>query len=293
MYKNFRGVFTALITPFLEDGSVDYESYVRLISSQIDKGISGLVPCGSTGEAPSLELAEQLELIGQCVKLSKGRVPVMAGVGSNNTAHTIHLAKEAESLGADALLIIVPYYNKPSKEGIIEHFRAIDKAVNIPIVVYNHPGRTGVDIGIDVIETLSGFKNIAGTKDLCGDFLRPLEIKKRIGDDFIQFSGDDGTNLALYSHGGHGAISVAANILPSEMENIYKEAARNNFAEALKLHAKYTDLYNALSYANPIAVKYFTKLLGISTGKLRLPLVELDQKRQDAARTILSDLSLI
>ena len=293
MYKKFKGVFTALITPFSADGSVDFVSYEKLIRHQINSGISGLVPCGTTGESPCLSFDEQLGLIKRCVELSKGLVPVIAGVGTNNTEKVIHLAKEAEAAGVDAVLIIVPYYSKPSKDGIVEHFRAIDREINVPIIVYNHPGRTGVDVDVNTLVALSHLKNVIGTKDLCGNFSRPLEVRKRIGEDFIQFSGDDGTNLALYSHGGHGAISVASNILPKEMVQIHKLAAENNFAEALKLHSKYISLYEALSYVNPISIKYCTKLLGISTGQVRLPLVELEKEKQETLRKILEELDLV
>ena len=282
MSNDFSGVFTALITPFNKDGSVDYGSLKNLINNQISSGISGFVACGTTGEAPTLDHLEQIKIIELCCEISKGKVPVVAGVGGNNTKKVVEMAIEAEAKGVDAVLVIAPYYNRPSPEGIIEHFRSISQAIKTPIIVYNHPGRTGVDVGVRILKELATFPNIIGVKDVSGDLSRILEIKQQISSSFVQFSGDDMLNLGTYSYGGHGAISVVSNCFPEEMMKIYNLCANNNIKEAANENLKLFKIYKAMGYVNPVSVKYCMKLLGICDDIVRLPLVSLgeDKKRE-------------
>lgn len=294
MNKKFHGLLTALITPFDDKLKVDFDAYEKMIKFQINNGISGLVACGTTAESPSLSYEEQLESMKRCVNLSAGKVNVVAGVGSNNTEKVCHLAKEAEKIGVDALLVVAPYYNRPSPEGLVEHYKSISSSVNIPIILYNHPGRTGVDIKTDTIEKLSNIKNIIGIKDVSGDVNRSLEVRRKVGEDFLQFSGDDISNLSFYANGGHGAISVASNIVPKEMVAIYNFARNNDFANALKAHSKFYDLYQGLSCeTNPVPVKYCAELMGFCKSKVRLPLVEMTVSSKSKVKNILSELNLI
>jgi len=293
MYKKFHGVLTALVTPFDIEDKLDLISYKNLINDQINDGISGLVPCGTTGESPCLSFEEHMELIKLCVTLSKGSIPVVAGVGSNNTEKVCALSREAENIGVDALLIIAPYYNKPSQSGIYAHFQKIDQSVNTPIILYNHPGRTGVDIDIDTLQRLSNLKNVIGIKDASGDLTRPLEVCNKIGKDFIQLSGDDISQLAFYANGGHGVISVASNIIPKQMQNIYRFIKENNFNKALEIHNKYLELFHVLACeTNPIPVKACLGELGKCRSDVRLPLVKLGASNEDNIRNILSKLML-
>lgn len=292
MYKKFHGVLTALVTPFDNEGKVDLNSYESIIQDQIKNGINGLVPCGTTGESPCLSFEEQVELIKTCVQLSKGRVPVVAGVGSNNTYKVCEFAKEAEKMGVDALLIIAPYYNKPSPEGIFAHFQKIDESVNTPIILYNHPGRTGVDINIDILQRLSELKNVIGIKDASADLTRPLEIKNKIGEDFIQLSGVDTHQLSFYANGGHGLISVASNVIPKQMRHIYDLIKENDFNKALEVHNKYFDLFNFLECEiNPVPVKACLAGLDKCRPDVRLPLVRLKSSNQNNLKNILSKLN--
>jgi len=294
MNKKFHGVLTALITPFDDKFKVDFDVYEKMIKFQMHNGVSGLVSCGTTAESPCLSYEEQLESMRRCVNLSAGKVSVIAGVGSNNTEKVCHLAKEAEKIGVDALLVIAPYYNRPSPDGLVEHYKSISASVSIPIILYNHPGRTGVDIKTDTIERLSNIKNVIGIKDVSGDVNRPLEVRRKIGEDFLQFSGDDISNLSFYANGGHGAISVASNIVPKEMVAIYNFAKENNFEDALKAHSKFYDLYQGLSCeTNPVPVKYSAELMGFCKSKVRLPLVELSSSNKSKVKNILSELNLI
>jgi 4-hydroxy-tetrahydrodipicolinate synthase len=280
MHRNFSGVFTALVTPFNQDGSVDFISLSKIINHQIVSGISGFVVCGTTGEAPTLDHLEQIKIIELCSEIAKGKVPVIAGVGGNNTKKVVEMAIEAEAKGVDAVLVIAPYYNRPSPEGLIEHFRKINDVIKTPIIVYNHPGRTGVDIGIKVLKELSAFRNIVGVKDVSGDLSRILDIKNQISSSFVQFSGDDILNLAVYAYGGDGAISVVSNAFPEEMVKIYKLCFENNIKEASSENLRFLNIYQTMGYVNPVSVKYFMKLLGMCDDIVRLPLVGLDESRK-------------
>jgi 4-hydroxy-tetrahydrodipicolinate synthase len=292
--NKFSGVFTALITPFNSDGSVNFHQFENLLNSQIRSDINGLVVCGTTAESPCLSEEESFKIIEIAVKYSDGRVPVIAGVGSNNTAKTCSNALKAQKLGVDGLLIIAPYYNKPSKEGIVAHFSEIDSKVDIPIIVYNHPGRTGVDVDVNTLEKLSRLKNIIGIKDVSGDASRILDTQKRVGENFVQFSGDDMNILPFYSHGGHGVISVASNIFPKEMVEIYKEYSVGKSIEALKIYKRYFDIFELLGCEiNPVPVKYCAELMGICSQDVRLPLVTLQKNNQERINKAMSELVVL
>ncbi|MCH9753276.1 MAG: 4-hydroxy-tetrahydrodipicolinate synthase [Alphaproteobacteria bacterium] len=293
MYKKFHGVITALVTPFDIEGKVDLSNYKSIIKEQIDGGVSGLVTCGTTGESPCLSYDEQMILIKTCVSVAQGRVPVIAGVGTNNTDKVCMLAKDAENAGVDALLVIAPYYNKPSQDGIFAHFQKIDQSVNTPIIIYNHPGRTGVDININTLRKLSSLKNVIGIKDASGDPTRPLEIRSQIGEHFVQLLGIDVQQLSFYANGGHGVISVASNVIPTQMQKIYKLIKENNFKDALKEHSRYLDLLNFLECEiNPVPVKACLNALGKCRADVRLPLVNLASHNADKIKTVLSELIL-
>ena len=294
MYKKFCGVFTALVTPFNEDKSINFDSFETIVNKQIEAGVSGLVVCGTTGESPCLSLAENLELVERCVKITQGRVPVIAGTGSNNTATSCVLSRKAQDLGVDAVLIIGPYYNRPSSEGIFQHFQAINESIDIPIIVYNHPGRTGIDIDIKILTRLSKLNNVIGIKDVSGDLSRVIQIKEIIGDNFAQLSGDDLNILQFYAQGGHGVISVASNVLPGKMMKIHNKIMKNNFADALGEYKKYHNLLELLGCeTNPVPVKYVAQLMGICSGEVRLPLVQLQNSNKDRIKEDLSGLGLL
>lgn len=292
--NKFFGVFTALITPFGADGSVDFHQFEELVKDQIKHNIHGLVVCGTTAESPCLCEEESLRLIEISVKCSAGRVPVIAGVGSNNTSKTCINAVKAQELGVDGVLVIAPYYNKPSKEGIIAHFSEIDRNISIPIIVYNHPGRTGVDVDVDTLEKLSKLKNVVGIKDVSGDTSRILDVHRKIGENFIQFSGDDMSILPFYSHGGHGVISVASNVFPEQMVEIYQKTVEGNSIESLKIYKKYFNIFELLGCeTNPVPVKYCAELMGICSQDVRLPLVQLQGHNKDKIKRELSKLDII
>ncbi len=294
MSNKFCGVFTALITPFNSDGSVNFHQFENLLKSQMSSKIHGLVVCGTTAESPCLSEEETFKLIDISVRCSDGRVPVIAGVGLNNTAKTCSNALKARNLGVDGLLIIAPYYNKPSKEGIIAHFTEVDSKVDIPIIVYNHPGRTSVDVDVSMLEKLSKLKNVIGIKDVSGETSRILDTQKRVGEHFVQFSGDDANILPFYSHGGHGVISVASNIFPKEMLEIYKRFSEGNTMEALKIYKRYFDIFELLGCEiNPVPVKYCAELMGVCSQNVRLPLVTLQKHNKDLINKAMSELTVL
>lgn len=270
----FRGTFTALITPF-KNGSIDEDSYVRLISKQIEEGIHGLVPCGTTGESPTLSHEEHKHAIALAIKAAKGRVPVIAGAGSNCTSEAVMMAKHAEEAGADGVLIVTPYYNKPTQEGLYQHFKAINDAISIPVILYNIPGRSVIDMQDETIIRLAALKNIKGIKDATGNLERPSRLRMELGDNFCQFSGDDATALAFNAQGGVGCISVTSNIAPkacAQLQNLWTEGKH---AEALLLHDKLMILHSVMFIeSNPTPVKYAASLLGLCEAEVRLPLVE-------------------
>ncbi|MGH6863674.1 MAG: 4-hydroxy-tetrahydrodipicolinate synthase, partial [Methylocella sp.] len=237
----FKGSITALVTPF-QDGRFDEDRFHALIDWQIVNGTHGLVPVGTTGESPTLSHEEHRKVIAACIGEAKGRVPVIAGAGSNNTQEAIELARFAEGAGADGLLIVTPYYNKPSQEGLFRHFKAVNDAVGIPIIIYNIPPRSAVDMSIDTMQRLYELKNIAGVKDATGNLARTAVQRQALGPDFIQLSGEDMTALAVMAHGGHGCVSVTSNVAPKQCAQMQEACLAGNYSAALKLHDRLAPL---------------------------------------------------
>ncbi|MDQ6702494.1 MAG: 4-hydroxy-tetrahydrodipicolinate synthase [Pseudomonadota bacterium] len=280
----FKGSITALVTPF-QDGRFDEDRFHALVDWQIVNGTHGLVPVGTTGESPTLSHEEHRKVIAACVSEAKGRVPVIAGAGSNNTQEAIELARFAEGAGADGLLIVTPYYNKPSQEGLFRHFKAVNDAVGIPIIIYNIPPRSVVDMSIDTMKQLYELRNIAGVKDATGNLARTALQRHALGPDFIQLSGEDMTTLAVMAHGGHGCISVTANVAPKQCARMQEACLGCNFAAALKLQDQLTPLHAALFVEpNPAGPKYALSLLGKIHGEIRLPMLPASETAQAAIK---------
>ncbi len=269
----FTGAGVAIVTPMNADGSIDFETFGKLIDFQIDNGTDCIVVCGTTGESSTMTDDEHKESIRYCVERVNKRVPVIAGTGSNDTAYAIQLSKEAETLGADAVLVVSPYYNKTSQNGLIKHFTAIADAINIPVMLYNIPGRTGVNIAIDTFVELAKHENIVAVKEAGGNMDYFAKIIEACGDKLDVYSGDDGMTVPVMSIGGKGVISVLSNVMPKETHEMCKLCLENNFAEAGKLQIKYLGLINALFCdVNPIPVKEAMALMGLCGNTLRLPL---------------------
>lgn len=292
--KKFTGMYTALITPF-KNGAVDYKSYETLIEFQIKSGIHGLVPCGSTGEYATLSKEELLSVIKFCVETTKGRVPVVANTGSNNTQEAIEIAVSAAQLGVDAIMSVVPYYNKPTQRGIFEHFKAIHDATELPIILYNVPGRTVADMNVDTVALLAELPRIVGLKDATSDLERPLKLLTKLKrTDFSQFSGEDYTFLAFNASGGDGCISIAANIVPAEMVAIQNLCAKGDYKQALQKHLALTPLFdNLFIEANPIPIKYMLSLVKRCESEVRLPLFELSTENKQKAADALKKVGLL
>jgi 4-hydroxy-tetrahydrodipicolinate synthase len=281
----FRGSITALVTPF-EDGRFDETRFRALVDWQIVSGTHGLVPVGTTGESPTLSHEEHRKVITACVSEAKGRVPVIAGAGSNNTQEAIELAHFAEQAGADGLLVVTPYYNKPSQEGLYRHFKAVNDAVGIPIIIYNIPPRSIVDMSIDTMKRLYELKNISGVKDATGNLARTALQRHALGPDFIQLSGEDMTALAVMAHGGHGCISVTSNVAPNLCAQMQEACLSGDYVAALKLQDQLTPLHAALFVEpNPAGPKYALSALGKISGEIRLPMLAASESAQAAIKT--------
>jgi 4-hydroxy-tetrahydrodipicolinate synthase len=271
--SSFRGSFTALVTPF-KNGSLDEKAFRELVDWQITEGTNGLVPVGTTGESPTLSHDEHKRVVEWCIEEAAGRVPVIAGAGSNSTAEAIELARHAEEAGADAVLVVTPYYNKPTQEGLYQHFKAINDAIDIPIIMYNIPGRSIVDIGVDTMKRLYELKNITGVKDATANMSRVSQQRAAMGEGFNQLSGEDITALGFNAHGGHGCISVTSNVAPRLCFEFQAACQRGDYAAALKYQDKLAPLHqNLFVETSPSPVKYGAELLGKSDGRVRLPLV--------------------
>jgi len=268
-----KGSITALVTPF-KNGKVDRVAFQDFVDWQIKSGTHGLVPCGTTGESATLTDKEHREVIALCVEAADGRVPVIAGAGSNETSVSVSYAQHAKEEGADAALVVTPYYNKPNQEGIYQHFKAIAEKVDIPIVVYNIPGRSVVDISNDTMGRLSKLPTVIGCKDATGDVTRVQGLIDRCGEDFIQLSGDDPTSLGHSAHGGNGAISVGSNIAPKLYADFHNALLAGQYAEARQLNAKLDRLHKDLFLCpSPAPAKYALSLLGKMDTAVRLPIV--------------------
>jgi 4-hydroxy-tetrahydrodipicolinate synthase len=270
----FHGSLTALITPMAADGSVDFGAYARLIDWQIAEGTAGLVPVGTTGESPTLSHDEHKAVVEAAIAAAKGRVPVMAGAGSNSTAEAVHLAQHAQSAGADGVLVVTPYYNKPTQEGLYRHYKAIADAVSLPIFIYNIPGRSVIDMSVETMARLAQIPNIAGVKDATANLTRPLHTLRACGPDFIQLSGEDHTALSYLAAGGHGCISVTANVAPRLCAEMHAAWGRGDLKTAMEIQMRLLPVHDSMfCESNPGPVKYAASLLGFGTNHVRLPLV--------------------
>jgi 4-hydroxy-tetrahydrodipicolinate synthase len=290
---SFRGSFTALVTPF-KDGSLDEKAFRDLVDWQIAEGTNGLVPVGTTGESPTLSHEEHEQVVEWCIAQAKGRVPVVAGAGSNSTKEAISLAQHAEKAGADAVLVVTPYYNKPTQEGMYQHFKAINDAIGIPIIIYNIPPRSVIDMSVDTMKRLFELRNIAGVKDATANMTRTSQQREACGPDFNQLSGEDITALGFNAHGGHGCISVTANVAPRLCSEFQAACQRGDYATALKLQDKLAPLHiNLFVETSPAPVKYALSLIGKCADTVRLPLVPASDKARAAVREAMVHAGLI
>ncbi len=290
---NFRGSFVALVTPF-KNGSVDEKAFRDLVDWQITEGTKGLVPVGTTGESPTLSHQEHADVVKWCVEQTRGRVPVVAGAGSNSTKEAITMAKHAEEVGADAVLVVTPYYNKPTQEGLYQHFKAINDAIGIPIIVYNIPPRSVIDMSVDTMQRLFELKNIAGVKDATANLARVSQQRAAMGPDFNQLSGEDATALGFNAHGGHGCISVTANVAPRLCAEFQNSCLDGDYAAALRLQDKLMPLHGALFIeTSPAPVKYALSLIGKCSEAVRLPMVPVSEKTRTAVREAMVHAGLV
>lgn len=274
----FKGSNTALITPF-RNGAVDEKALADIVEWQIREGTHGLVPVGTTGESPTLDYDEHKRVIEITIEVAAGRVPVIAGTGSNSTAEAIELSQHAEKAGANGLLIVTPYYNKPTQEGLYQHFKAINDAVSAPIIIYNIPGRSVVDMSVATMARLYELKNIVGVKDATANLARVTQQRLAMGPDFIQLSGEDATALGFMAHGGHGCISVASNVAPRLCADFQNACMAGDFKSALALQDKLMPLFDAMFVeTNPGPVKYAVSRLGLCTAEARLPMVPVSEE---------------
>lgn len=289
----FQGVFTALITPFAENGAVDEAAFRDFVEWQIAEGVHGIVPCGTTGESATLSHEEHQRVVELAVKTAKGRVPVVAGTGSNATEEAVFLSRHAEKAGADALLIVAPYYNKPTQEGLFQHYRAINDAVGLPIIVYNIPGRSVINIADETLARLSELKNIKAVKDATGDLNRPLSLKGLVGDRLAQLSGEDTTALAFNAQGGVGCISVTSNIAPRMCADLQNRWFAGDIKGAMALsEALYPLSQSMFIETNPVPVKYAVSRLGFGRADVRLPLVPLSAETRRKVEAEMDRLNL-
>jgi 4-hydroxy-tetrahydrodipicolinate synthase len=268
-----KGSMVALITPMRSDGSVDEKAFQDLVEWQISEGTEGLIPVGTTGESPTLSHAEHMRVVEMCVEAAKGRVPVVAGAGSNSTREALELTRHAKEAGADAALIVTPYYNKPTQEGMYLHFKTIADAVDLPIVIYNIPPRSVIDMSVETMARLAKHPNIVGVKDATANLARPLHTRRACGEDFSQLSGEDHTAVAFLAAGGHGCISVTANVAPRLCAEMHRAWRGGRVNEAIAIQDRLLPLHDALfCETSPGPVKYAASLLGKSADLCRLPL---------------------
>ena len=290
----FKGSITALITPF-RNGKVDEAGLARFVDWQITEGIHGLVPVGTTGESPTLDFDEHKKVIDITVQAAKKRVPVIAGTGSNSTDEAVELSQHAEKSGADAVLIVTPYYNKPTQEGLYQHFMAINDAINIPIVIYNIPGRSVVDMSVATMaRCVKDLKNVVGLKDATANLARPSQQRAACGQDFCQLSGEDATALGFMAHGGRGVISVASNVAPRLVSDMQNALLAGDYKKALIMQDRLMPLFDVMFVeTNPGPAKYAVSRLGFCTEDMRLPMVPVTDAGKKAIDAVLADLGLL
>jgi 4-hydroxy-tetrahydrodipicolinate synthase len=289
----FKGSITAMVTPMREN-AVDEDALRSFIDWQIGEGTHGLVPVGTTGESPTLSHAEHKRVVEVTIEVAAGRVPVIAGAGSNNTAEAIDLARHAEQAGADAVLVVTPYYNKPNQEGLYQHYKAINDAIGIPIIIYNIPPRSIIDMSVETMARLFELKNIVGVKDATAKLDRVSLQRHAMGPDFLQLSGEDGTALAFMAHGGHGCISVASNVAPRLCAEFQEACMAGDFAKALAYQDRLMPLHSAIFVEpNPTGVKYALSLLGRMEDRVRLPLVGITESTKTIIRSAMAHAGLV
>jgi 4-hydroxy-tetrahydrodipicolinate synthase len=278
----FEGTYTALVTPFLASEAIDWRAFDALVDAQIEGGISGLVPCGTTGESPTLGDDEQLALVKRSVERARGRVPVIAGTGSNSTRHAIELSKAAEGAGASAVMVVVPYYNKPTQEGLLRHFVAVAGAVRCPVMIYNIPGRTGIDLGAETMARIcEAAPNVVATKEATGNVLRAQELVRRLGDRIAVLCGDDALTLAMIAVGARGVVSVSSNLLPKAVSDATRAALAGDVARARRLHLDLVPVHEAMFLeANPGPVKAAMAARGMVSPAVRSPMVPVSEATQ-------------
>jgi 4-hydroxy-tetrahydrodipicolinate synthase len=290
---SFKGSFTALVTPF-SNGSLDEKAFRGLVDWQIAEGTKGLVPVGTTGESPTLSHAEHRQVVEWCIEQTKGRVPIIAGSGSNSTREAIELSQHAEKAGADAVLIVTPYYNKPTQEGLYQHFKAINDAIGIPILIYNIPMRSVIDMSVETMQRLFELDNIAGVKDATANVVRVSQQRAAMGEGFNQLSGEDATALGFMAHGGHGCISVTSNVAPRLCAEFQDACLRGDYRAALKLQDTLMPLHTAMFIeTNPSPAKYALSVLGKCADTVRLPMVPLAEKTKATVREAMVHAGLI
>jgi 4-hydroxy-tetrahydrodipicolinate synthase len=288
-----RGSITALVTPF-RNGHVDEDALRGHVNWQIENGTKGLVPVGTTGESPTLSHKEHERVVEVCVEEAKGRVPVIAGAGSNSTAEAVAFAKHAEKVGADAILVVTPYYNKPTQEGLYQHFKAINDACGLPILIYNIPARSVIDMTVDTMARLYELENIVGVKDATANVARVSLQRQAMGPDFIQLSGEDATALGFMAHGGHGCISVTSNVAPALCSEMQEACLAGDYAAALKVQDRLMPLHTALFVeTNPSPVKYALSVLGRMSDEVRLPMIPVSEGTKATVRSAMVHAGLI
>jgi len=289
----FKGSFTALITPF-KDGKVDHETFQDLVRRQLDAGTQGLVPVGTTGESPTLSHEEHMRVTELCIEAVQGKVPVIAGTGSNSTEEAIGLQRHAKAAGADAGLVVTPYYNKPTQAGLFAHYTAIADAVDLPLIIYNIPGRSVIDMSVETMARLARHENIVGVKDATADLVRPLATRLACGADFCQLSGEDATVVPFLAQGGHGCISVTANIAPADCARLHLAWQAGDLALVAEINDRLLPVHDALfCEASPGPVKYAAVLMGLCAGDLRLPLVEITESSKKKVKDALIGAGLL
>lgn len=288
----FQGSFTALITPF-KHGKIDEKAFQSHVEWQIGQGTHGLVPVGTTGESPTLSHDEHKRVVELCIEVAAGRVPVIAGAGSNCTAEAVELARHAKQAGADGVLVVTPYYNKPTQEGLYLHFKAVNDCADIPILIYNIPGRSVVDMSVETMARLFKLANIVGVKDATANMARVSQQRAALGTDFVQLSGEDATALGFMAHGGQGCISVTANVAPALCSEFQLACLGGNFKRALELQDRLMPLHDALFVeSNPAPVKYAAEKLGLCSSETRLPLAPMTQASKAKVDAALGQVAL-
>ena len=290
----FSGSYTALITPFDTDGKLDEQNFIKLVEWQIEQGVHGLVPMGTTGESPTVSHEEHDRVVELCISVADGRVPIIAGAGSNSTSEAVRLATHAQKVGADGVLVVSPYYNKPTQRGLAAHFTAVADAISIPLIIYDIPGRSIVRLDDEVLAECAKHPQIAGIKDATAECGRPTHLHNIIGGDFCQLSGEDATVLPYLAAGGHGCISVVSNVAPALCAQLHEAWVAGNQEQAFRLHQKLMPLHRALfCEASPGPVKYAASLLGICAATTRLPLIEIAESSKQQVRDALAFADLI